>query len=130
MSVLPVWCGIIVFYFLMGQFLSPFLPPATKLGQGYVFTRVSDSVHRGVCLSACWDTDPPEQTPSRRRHTPPQEQTPPGPGTPWGQTPPQEQTPPGPGTPVEHSMLGDTVNERAVRILLECNLVKGDGSVA
>ena len=24
------------------------LPPATKLGQGYVFTRVSDSVHRGV----------------------------------------------------------------------------------
>ena len=24
------------------------LPPATKLGQGYVFTRVCDSVHRGV----------------------------------------------------------------------------------
>ena len=24
-----------------------FLPPATKLGQGYVFTRVCDSVHRG-----------------------------------------------------------------------------------
>ena len=40
--------------------------------------------------------------------------------------PPQEQTPP-PGTrhpPPEHSMLGDTVNERAVRILLECNLVQ------
>ena len=32
-----------------------FLPPATKLGQGYVFTRVCDSVHReGIpaCLAA------------------------------------------------------------------------------
>ena len=27
------------------------LPPATKLGQGYVFTRVCDSVHRGVSAS-------------------------------------------------------------------------------
>ena len=27
------------------------LPPATKLGQGYVFTRVCDSVHRGVSVS-------------------------------------------------------------------------------
>ena len=35
------------------------LPPATKLGQGYVFTGVCDSVHGGgVCLSACWDTTP------------------------------------------------------------------------
>ena len=25
-----------------------FLPPATKLGQGYIFTGVCDSVHRGV----------------------------------------------------------------------------------
>ena len=41
-----------------------FLPPATKLGQGYVFTGVCDSVHRGgVCLTACWDATPPEQTP-------------------------------------------------------------------
>ena len=38
--------------------------------------------------------------------------------TPWEQTPPREQTPP--------SMLGDTVNTRAVRILLECNLVLSD----
>ena len=38
--------------------------PQTKLREGYVFTAVSDSVHRGgVCLSACWDTTPPEQTP-------------------------------------------------------------------
>ena len=50
---------------------------------------------RGVCLSACWDT-PPEQTPPRTRHTPP---------------PPR-------------SILQHTVNERMVRILLECILVR------
>ena len=27
-----------------------FLPPATKLGQGYIFTGVCDSVHGGGCL--------------------------------------------------------------------------------
>ena len=32
-----------------------------RCGQGYVFTRVCDSVHRGVCLSACWDTAPPQE---------------------------------------------------------------------
>ena len=57
------------------------------------------------------------------------DQGPPGAGTP----PPQEQadtpqsrTPPPHGagtTPLAQSMLGDTVNARAVRILLECNLV-------
>ena len=46
-----------------------FLPAATKLGQGNVFTSVCLSTGgRGVCLSACWDTPP-------TRH-------PPGPGTP------------------------------------------------
>ena len=36
------------------------LPPAMKLGQGYVFTRVCDSVHRGgVCPIAYWDNPPP-----------------------------------------------------------------------
>ena len=50
-----------------------FYKPQRSCGQGYVFTCVCDSVHRrGVCLSACWDTTPPEQTP------PPPEQTPPG----------------------------------------------------
>ena len=29
---------------------SPLLPPATKSGQGYIFTGVCDSVHRGGCL--------------------------------------------------------------------------------
>ena len=43
-----------------------FLPPATKLGQGYVFTGMCESVHRGVCLNACWDITPPQS-----RHPPP-----------------------------------------------------------
>ena len=53
------------------------LPPATKLGQGYVFTRVCDSVHSwwgGVCLIACWDTPPRDQ-----RQAPPEPGTPPTP---------------------------------------------------
>ena len=91
------------------------LPPTTKLGQGNIFTGIFDSVHRGegVCLSAFWDT------------TTPQDQAPPGLGTPWNQAhPPGPGTPPGPGRhPPEQSILGDTVNERAVCILLECNLV-------
>ena len=97
------------------------LPPATKLGQGYVFTGVCDSVHRGgVCISACWDTTSPPwgQTPPRSRH-PPGADTPRSRHPPGADTPPQEQTPP----PPVQSMLGDTVNARAVRILLECNLV-------
>ena len=34
-----------------------FLPPATKLGQGYIFTGVCDSVHRGSTLAGTppWD---------------------------------------------------------------------------
>ena len=44
----------------MQKYLSSYLPPATKLGQGYIFTGVCDFVHGGggVCLSACWDTTP------------------------------------------------------------------------
>ena len=96
----------------------------------------------GVCLSACWDTT---TTTPRSRH-PPGTRHPPGPDTPRDQTlPPKEQTPPGadppgtrpppradppgadtpPGTrpPPLGSRLWDTVNERPVRILLECILV-------
>ena len=82
------------------------LPPATKLGQGYVFTGVCDSVHRGGV---------PAQVP-------PQDQVPPRPGTPPGPgTPPQTRhTPRTRYTPRDQ---GDTVYARAVRILLECNLV-------
>ena len=73
--------------------LSKYLfPPATKLGQGYVFTGVCDSVHRGdVCLSACWDTHTPwEQT------APPGSRHPPGADTPPRQTPPGADTRPPP----------------------------------
>ena len=121
-----------------------FLPPATKLGQGNVFTGICDSFNRGVSVSVHAGIPPP-----RSRHPPgidppgadtPQEQTPRGEQTPpWEQTPPssrhspgtdthpREQTPPRsrhhPPPPHTQSMLGDTVNARAVRILLECNLV-------
>ena len=63
------------------------------------------TVHRGgegVCLSACWDTTPLEQTPPRSRHPPeqaPLEQTPPRADTPQEQTPLREQTPPLEQTP-------------------------------
>ena len=70
----------------------------------------------GGCLPQCMH--PWEQTP-------PQEQTPPGADTPSEQTPP----PPGSRHPPE-SRLQHTVNERPVRILLECILVnynKGAG---
>ena len=99
-----------------------YLPAATKLGQGNVFTSMCLSTGgRGVCLSACWDTplgaDPPPD------QTPPQKQTPPD------QTHPLDQAPPGPGTP-PGSRLQHTVNERPVRILLQVriqDLVKGGG---
>ena len=72
--------------------LSKLLPPATKLGQGYVFTGVCDSVHRGGGVPD--QVHPPTGYTPRTRYTPPAQ-----------------------------SMLGDTVNARTVRILLECNLV-------
>ena len=122
-----------------------------SVGQGNIFAPVCHSVHRGVCLSAYWDSRPPGADPPRVGT--PQEQTPPPPGadtplrtdTPPGADPlgadtPQEQTlprstpsrnrhPPGAATPREQTpppaqcMLGDTVNKQAVRILLECILV-------
>ena len=95
-----------------------------------------------VCLSACWDTTPLEQTPP--------EQIPPGADTPWADTPQSrhplsrhpstlEQTPPrlsAPPTPLglstsppqtkctpPGSRLWHMVNERPIRIVLECILV-------
>ena len=97
-------------YFSNKSFLLQLLPPATKLEQGYVFTRVCGSVHHRVgglphCMLA---------------YTPPL-----GPeaGIPQSETPPREQTPPRTRHPPAHCMLGDTGNKWAVRILLECNLV-------
>ena len=90
-----------------------YLPTATKLGQGNVFTGVCDSVNRG-CLPQCMlgyplgaDTSPPGVDTPRSRHPLPRPDTPfprpdtapgtrhpPGPDTPWTRHPPQEQTPP------------------------------------
>ena len=76
------------------------------------------------------DTPPRADTPLKSRHPPgsrhPQEQTPPGADPlPLEETHPPEHTPPQRAdTPPPAQRLGDKVNERAVRILLECNLVK------
>ena len=78
---------------------------------------VKNSVHRGgegVCLSACWDTPPGADTPPRA--------DPPG-ASPHTPIPTPEQTPPGSRPPPPGSRLQHTVNERPVRILLECILV-------
>ena len=85
------------------------LPAATKLGQGNVFTSVCDSVHRGGCLSQCMlgCQPPPDQRPPWTRQAPPR------PGRP----------PPRPGRHPPGSRRQHTVNERPVRILLECILV-------
>ena len=49
--------------------------------EGYVFTPLCHSVHRGgVCLSACWDTTTPPEAHPPGKHTPP--------GAPLGRTPP------------------------------------------
>ena len=67
------------------------LPPATKLGQGYAFTGVCDSVHRGGV--------PDQVHPPGTRYTP-RPGTPPRTGTPPDQVHPRPGTPPcGPGTP-------------------------------
>ena len=61
------------------------LPPATKLGQGYVFTCVCDSVHGGVWPIACWDTPPLNQ----RQAPLPRDQAPRQSRLPWDQAPPK-----------------------------------------
>ena len=82
----------------------------------------SASVHAGIPPPQ-EQTPPPEQTPHRADTPPPeqtpQEQTPPT-ADPSGSRPPRADTPPPPPAKI---MLGDTVNARAVRILLECKLV-------
>ena len=101
-----------------------FLLSATKLGQGYVFTWVCDSLHRGmVSAGACWDTPPqggetpleqtpptPRKTPGRhgKTHTPPRK-TPPG----------RQSTTPGSSACWEIR----ATSGRTVRMLLECILV-------
>ena len=81
----------------------------------------SASVHAGI------PPPPPRADPPGSRQTVPPgaetpvrtdiplEQTPPGADTPLGADPPDQ-------APLVQRMLGDTVNARAVHILLECNL--------
>ena len=73
-----------------------------SLGQGNIFSSVCQE--GGVCLSVCWDTTPPP--PADRR--------------------PRSRHPPGADTLPAQWRLGDTINKRAVCILLECNLVSNN----
>ena len=74
--------------------------------EGYVFTGIC-SPRGGVCLSACWDTTPPEQTPPLEADTPqsrhPSQSRPPTGSRhpPRADTPSPEQTPP----PLEQTPL-------------------------
>ena len=79
-----------------------------------MFLQASVCPQGGVCLSACWDTTPPEHTPpgvdtAQSRHPPeqtyPWEQTPPRADTPWSRHPP-EQTPPQSRHPLEQTPPG------------------------
>ena len=112
-----------------------FLLAATKLGQGNVFTGICDSVNGGVSASVHAGIPPPPGSRHPPRSRPPGADTPLGGDTPleqttpgsrhpsWEENPPWEQTPLGSRPPSLADPPGDTVNARAVRILLECNLV-------
>ena len=86
------------------------LPPATKLGQGIIFRSEcrefcsqggSGPLHAGITPSPAPEADPPH-----------------------GSWPPPPSRLPSSRYPPAQSMLGDTGIKRAVRILLECMLVK------
>ena len=115
------------------------LPPANKVWGKVICLQacvcpqggVPDQVHPKYQVHPPGADTPESRHPQDQVHppgpgTPPRTRyTPQGPGTPPDQVhPPGADIPPGPGTPPPaKSMLGDTVNARAVRILLECNLV-------
>ena len=75
------------------EYMDQLLPPTTKLGQGYVFTGMCDSVHRGggeVSASVHAGIHPlgPGTPHGTRYNLPPQDQVhPPRPGTPPRPTP-------------------------------------------
>ena len=85
------------------------LPPATKLGQGYAFTPVCDSVHRGGGLPHCMLGYTHTHT---HTHTHTWEQTPPG---------PEAGTPLGPGTP-QHSACWE-IQATSGRYASYCNAI-------
>ena len=99
--------------------------PQRSCGQGYVFSRVCDSVHSGGSASVHAGIPPLwEQTPPGSRHLP-GSRYPPGAATPKAYTPqsrhpprrrhhPPEQTPPRADTPrTRHSPRADTPPQKA-----------------
>ena len=86
-----------------------------------IFSQVSVILFTGGLPQCMLGYHPPPPTPGPGRH--PLDQVPPGTRHPQDQTPPDPQDQ---ASPLEQSILGDTVNERAVCILLECNLVTKD----
>ena len=75
-----------------------FLPSATKLRRLCFYRHLSVDGGGDVCLSACWDNNPPKQTPPWSSHPPGaamnRSRHPPGADTPpLGADPPWEQTP-------------------------------------
>ena len=104
-----------------------FYRPQRSCGQGYVFTCVCDSVHRGGLPQCMLGYHPSGSRPSSPPAADtPQEQAPqsrhPQSRHPLEQTLPQSRHTPRADTPQE-SRLQHMVNERLVRILLECILV-------
>ena len=100
-----------------------------SLGKGNIFTPFCHSVHTGG-LPQCMLGYPPgtrhttplgPDTPPPGTMCPPQDHAPPG-----TMHPPQNYAPPWDHAPPDYAPprdQGDTVNARAARILLECNLV-------
>ena len=111
--------------------------PQRSCGQGNVFTGVCDSVHRGGVSASVHVgiPDPPqeqtplqEQTPPGSRHTlhpgaDPPSRNPPGADTPQNRHPPGLSATHRDQVHLPRGRLRHTVNERPVRILLECILV-------
>ena len=83
--------GLILVLNLIWSDLPTLLPPATKLGQGYLFTGVCDFVNRGVSASVHAGIPPGSRHPLGA--DPAVADTPPGSRHPQEQTP-REQTPP------------------------------------
>ena len=93
-----------------------FLPPANEVWDKVIFLYLSVILFTGGKGYLGRYPCPPGPSSTRDQvHLPGTRYTTLGPGTPS----PQDQVPP----PRELCMLGDTGNKRAVRILLECNLV-------
>ena len=117
-----VYCYVRALYLFSSSYI--FTARKRSLGQANVFTPVCHSVYGGVCPTPL-DADP---LPGLDRPPPPPDADPPGVGqTPPGCRPrprvgktPLDATPP-PG--VGQTNPTDTVNKRAVRILLECILL-------